>query len=139
MFACFLSLLQIDLQFMSELSGMVPVVPVLAKADTMTSEELKVSHCCCAATCFEAWGCAALCCGLLCRSSTPAQPRPSLPCPHRSLLCPPQEFRHRVREAVQPAGTAWRFSQEALDEAGARHGPPFAVIGSNMMDLEVGR
>jgi hypothetical protein len=36
--------LQIDLQFMSELSGMVPVVPVLAKADTMTSEELKVSQ-----------------------------------------------------------------------------------------------
>lgn len=34
--------LQIDLQFMSELAGEVPVVPVLAKADTMTSEELKV-------------------------------------------------------------------------------------------------
>lgn len=27
---------------MSELAGEVPVVPVLAKADTMTSEELKV-------------------------------------------------------------------------------------------------
>ena len=32
---------QIDLQFMSELAELVPVVPVLAKADTMTAEELK--------------------------------------------------------------------------------------------------
>ena len=31
------------------------------------------------------------------------------------------------------------FSHDALEEAGARHGPPFAVIGSNTMDLEVGR
>lgn len=35
--------LQIDLQFICELAAMVPVVPVLAKADTMTSEELKAS------------------------------------------------------------------------------------------------
>jgi hypothetical protein len=34
----------VDVQFMQELSQLVPVVPVLAKADTMTSEELKVSH-----------------------------------------------------------------------------------------------
>lgn len=33
---------QIDLAFMRELAGLVPVVPVLAKADTMTGEELKV-------------------------------------------------------------------------------------------------
>jgi hypothetical protein len=70
----------------------------------------------------------------------PLSPAPVGPArPDRPLPCLPQEFRHRVREAVQPAGSAWRFTQEALDEAGARHGPPFAVIGSNMMDLEVGR
>jgi septin family protein len=34
--------LQVDVEFMRELSHLVPVVPVLAKADTMTSEELKV-------------------------------------------------------------------------------------------------
>lgn len=36
---------QIDLRFMSELAAEVPVVPVLAKADTMTAEELKVCAC----------------------------------------------------------------------------------------------
>lgn len=41
---CFLSpTSQIDLQFICELAAAVPVVPVLAKADTMTSEELKAS------------------------------------------------------------------------------------------------
>lgn len=33
--------LQIDLQFICDLAAVVPVVPVLSKADTMTSEELK--------------------------------------------------------------------------------------------------
>ena len=33
---------QIDLRFMADLAALVPVVPVLAKADTMTGEELKV-------------------------------------------------------------------------------------------------
>lgn len=35
---------QIDLQFISELAACVPVVPVLAKADTMTADELKVGR-----------------------------------------------------------------------------------------------
>ncbi len=35
---------QIDLGFMAELAAVVPVVPVLAKADTMTAEELKVGR-----------------------------------------------------------------------------------------------
>ena len=41
--SCSLSIfsLQIDLQFITELAQEVPVVPVLAKADTMTAEELK--------------------------------------------------------------------------------------------------
>lgn len=82
---------KIDLQFISELAAVVPVVPVLAKADTMTSEELK-------------------------------------------------EFRHKVRSQLHKAGVASPFSRDALEDAGARHGAgPFAVIGSNTMDLEVGR
>lgn len=36
-------------------------------------------------------------------------------------------------------GAIWRFSQQAMEEAGARHGPPFAVIGSNTTDLSIGR
>eukprot|EP00887_Chlorella_sp_A99_P000696 scaffold5.g696.t1 len=84
---------QMDLQFIRELSALVPVVPILAKADTMTAEELR-------------------------------------------------DFRHRVRAALPRAGAAgagWHFSREALEEAGARHGPPFAVVASNSMDLATGR
>ena len=44
-----------------------------------------------------------------------------------------------MREVLQRCGALWHFSREALDDAGARHAPPFAVIGSNTMDLEVGR
>lgn len=67
-----------------------------------------------------------------------------IPVPHlRNALCPTppcaQEFRHRVRHALGRAGVHPPFSRDALEEAGARHGPPFAVIGSNTMDLEVGR
>ena len=36
-------------------------------------------------------------------------------------------------------GAMWHFSREALEEAGARHGPPFAVISSQDMDLSIGR
>ncbi|KAI3438983.1 hypothetical protein D9Q98_001397 [Chlorella vulgaris] len=81
---------KIDLGFMAELAAVVPVVPVLAKADTMTAEELK-------------------------------------------------DFRRKVRESLRAAGVRSPFSRDALDEAGARHGPPFAVVCSNTMDLEVGR
>ena len=38
---------QMDLEFMHELSRLVPVVPILAKADTMTADELKVGGCEC--------------------------------------------------------------------------------------------
>lgn len=43
-----LASLQIDLQFICDLAAVVPVVPVLSKADTMTSEELKARllRCC---------------------------------------------------------------------------------------------
>jgi hypothetical protein len=44
-----------------------------------------------------------------------------------------------VREALRGGGVRSPFSRDALEEAGARHGPPFAVICSNTMDLEVGR
>ncbi|PRW59161.1 septin GTPase [Chlorella sorokiniana] len=84
---------QIDLQFICELAAVLPVVPVLAKADTMTSEELKASG---------------------------------------------REFRHRVRSSLGKAGVASPFSRDALEDAGARHGPPFAVVCSGQMDLEVG-
>lgn len=52
-----------------------------------------------------------------------------------------QEFRHRVRSAVDHHrdGAMWHFSRDALEEAGARHGPPFAVISSQDMDLSIGR
>lgn len=81
-----------DGKFMRELSAMVPVVPVLAKADAMTSEELI-------------------------------------------------EFRHTVKTATHraTAGSGWRFSKDALDAAGARHGPPFAVVAAATVDRTVGR
>lgn len=50
-----------------------------------------------------------------------------------------QEFRHRVRSSLGKAGVASPFSRDALEDAGARHGPPFAVVCSGQMDLEVGR
>lgn len=55
------------------------------------------------------------------------------------IPCPLQEFRHRVRRELEKSGALWHFSRSALDEAGARHGPPFAIIGSNTMDLTIGR
>lgn len=50
-----------------------------------------------------------------------------------------QEFRHRVRSALGKAGVDSPFTRDALEDAGARHGPPFAVVCSGQMDLEVGR
>lgn len=44
-----------------------------------------------------------------------------------------------MRRALQAAGVGSPFSRDALEDAGARHGPPFAVVCSNSMDLEVGR
>lgn len=38
---------QVDVEFMRELAALVPVVPILAKADTMTGEELRVGQQCC--------------------------------------------------------------------------------------------
>ncbi|KAI7840484.1 hypothetical protein COHA_005785 [Chlorella ohadii] len=50
-----------------------------------------------------------------------------------------KEFRHRVRSTLGKASVASPFSRDALEDAGARHGPPFAVVCSGQMDLEVGR
>lgn len=87
----------IDLKFMTELSALVPLVPVLAKADSMTTNEL-------------------------------------------------DDFRKGVREALVQASknakrqVPFQFSEEALQEAGARPGvPPFAIVASNTMDMSVGR
>lgn len=44
-----------------------------------------------------------------------------------------------MRKALEKEGVRSPFGRDALEDAGARHGPPFAVIGSNTMDLEVGR
>lgn len=57
---------------------------------------------------------------------------------HRSFAIA-QEFRHRVRSALGKAGVDSPFTRDALEDAGARHGPPFAVVCSGQMDLEVGR
>lgn len=45
-----------------------------------------------------------------------------------------------MRSSLHKAGVQSPFSRDALEDAGSRHGAgPFAVIGSNTMDLEVGR
>ncbi len=44
-----------------------------------------------------------------------------------------------MRRALEKPGALWRFSHDALEGAGARHGPPFALICSNTMDLAIGR
>lgn len=84
------SLRENDLDFARELAALVPVVPVLAKADAMTGAELA-------------------------------------------------EQRARVADALRRRGAAWTFSEEALREAGAHAGPPFAVVSGCDMDLAVGR
>ena len=50
-----------------------------------------------------------------------------------------QAFRHQVHSALGRSHIMWHFSRDALEEAGARHSPPFAVISSNTMDLATGR
>jgi septin family protein len=67
----------------------VPVVPILAKADSMTPEEL-------------------------------------------------QAYRNEVDSALNRHGL-WHFSHAALVAAGARHGPPFAVVAASTIDRSVGR
>ncbi len=44
-----------------------------------------------------------------------------------------------MRSTLGKASVASPFSRDALEDAGARHGPPFAVVCSGQMDLEVGR
>jgi septin 7 len=87
----------VDVQFITALSALVPVVPILAKADSMTSAELETFR---------------------------------------------QAVRQRLLAASKDADRSvfYKFSPEALREAGAVHeAPPFAVISSNTMDLTVGR
>lgn len=72
-------------------------------------------------------------------SVMPCLPHP-IPSPPSSPPSAPQEFRNKVRAALHKAGVHSPFSRDALEDAGSRHGAgPFAVIGSNTMDLEVGR
>lgn len=87
----------IDVDFMTKLSKVVPVLPILAKADSMTKPELR-------------------------------------------------SFRKVVRESLEAANrengrdVMYRFSEEALEEAGASNAvPPFAVVSSREMDASVGR
>ena len=113
---------EVDLEFMGRLCRVVPVIPVLAKADAMTSEELaefrgRV------ASMFERGGGGGVGPHYHHRQYQPSYPISSI---------------IKERESY---GTMWRFSSEAIQatgEAGAQRGPPFATICSHKLDQSIG-
>ena len=50
-----------------------------------------------------------------------------------------QAHRDSARAALSRGRGGWRFSAEALAEAGAGAGPPFAVVAAATVDRRVGR
>ena len=100
-----------DVDFLDKLSSLIPVVPILAKADTMTADELKQYRTHVGSVLYGGGSDSGDISG---------------------------KGMKRDGEKVGVGGWGG-FSREALESAGAHHGPPFAVVASSTIDRSVGR